>query len=134
MEYELEFCDGGVSFPLGSDDNLDEKSLGADERVQILEMPSIIGPSTVEYGGEHPWIHQWMGSINLNDVAPFREGESFEGTVESVIGSLLEFFGNGSTPNGTTVDDFEWRVQVNKSSPNRRPDGYHTVLISWTPK
>ena len=134
VEYELEFRDGGIEFPLGIGTNADSNQLGFDERSQIQEMQSISGPSAAEYGGEYPWIHQWMGSICIDDVVESRRGESFESTVESVVESLMMFFGDGSTPKDTSVDDFEWRVQVNRESVDSLPVGVYTIVISWVPK
>lgn len=134
MEYTFDIVNG---FPRPLDDvESDGRALGADARSHIREMEFLNGPSSVEYGGESPWINVWSGSVRPDELPSYwvDSDASFEERVERIVENLMTFFDNSCTPHNTTVDDFEWTVRVLSESSKYRPEGVHAIQVVWKPK
>lgn len=135
VEYELEIKEY-LDFPLDDEENTDYEPLGSSFERQISELTTVSGRYQSEYGGEHPWIHEWMGQITPKELPESwlrDKDDTLENRIEIIVESLMECFGTGCTPHNTSSDDFDITVQVSTKDETPLSDGVYTILVTWEP-
>lgn len=132
-DYELQLK-SGISRPLKNTVS-DRRALGHDARNHINESTFINGSQQVEYGGDHPYINIWEGSITPEDFPDERlpEGAGFEERVKAIVDNVMTYFDNSCTPHKQSTEDYEWIVEVYEDDNPIRPDGAHSIQVKWIP-